>query len=98
MAADELKNAMALEQVEDLKASAQHSHDRDGHAAGNALLFDKQGNIRKLPIPSHDPNDPLNFSRWEKFAIIFCCCWFCKSLMFPWRARTPCLLIGGGEL
>jgi hypothetical protein len=48
------------------------------HVAGDALLIDGQGAIRCLPIPSNDPNDPLNFKTWEKIATIFCCCWFCK--------------------
>ncbi|KXJ92550.1 major facilitator superfamily domain-containing protein [Microdochium bolleyi] len=46
------------------------------HVAGDALLIDSQGRIRHLPIPSNDPNDPLNFKTWEKAATIFCCCWF----------------------
>ncbi|RAL07153.1 MFS general substrate transporter [Aspergillus homomorphus CBS 101889] len=40
------------------------------------LLIDETGRIRRLPVPSDDPNDPLNFSVWEKTAIIVCCCWF----------------------
>lgn len=48
------------------------------HAEGNALLFNKQGRVRKLPVPSDDPNDPLNFKWWEKYAVVFCCCWFCE--------------------
>ncbi|KAK7989079.1 hypothetical protein PG989_009394 [Apiospora arundinis] len=64
-------------------ASAQHNeHDRateasrQQHVEGNALLVDKQGQIRRLPIPSNSPNDPLNWKAWEKSAVIFCCCWF----------------------
>lgn len=49
------------------------------HIEGNALLIDRLGNVRKLPVPSKDPNDPLNFKPWEKWAVIFSCCWFCKS-------------------
>lgn len=48
------------------------------HIEGNALLIDRLGNVRRLPIPSQDPNDPLNFKPWEKWAVIFSCCWFCK--------------------
>lgn len=66
-------------------ASAQHNeHDRateasrQQHVEGNALLVDKQGQIRRLPIPSNSPNDPLNWKAWEKSAVIFCCCWFCE--------------------
>ncbi|EUC43019.1 hypothetical protein COCMIDRAFT_7490 [Bipolaris oryzae ATCC 44560] len=46
------------------------------HVKGNAFLVREDGQIRKIPVPSSNPNDPLNFSRWEKYGIIFCCCWF----------------------
>ncbi|KAL4804544.1 MFS general substrate transporter [Aspergillus unguis] len=39
-------------------------------------MIDSSGQIRQLPIPSKDPNDPLNFSSWEKLGIIVSCCWF----------------------
>lgn len=32
------------------------------HIEGSALLVNKQGGVRKLPVPSDDPNDPLNWS------------------------------------
>lgn len=48
------------------------------HSGGDALLVTADGKIRKLPVPSSDPNDPLNFRKWEKFGIILACCWFCK--------------------
>ncbi|PKS08114.1 hypothetical protein jhhlp_005389 [Lomentospora prolificans] len=50
--------------------------DSHGHIEGNALLVAKDGQVRKIPIPSSDPNDPLNFRKWEKYGIVFCCCWF----------------------
>ena len=59
------------------------------HVVGDALLFDKQGNIRRLPIPSNNPNDPLNYKTWEKAATIFCCCWFSKRAI---TLRTTWLL------
>ncbi|KAM0346428.1 hypothetical protein ACHAPU_005492 [Fusarium lateritium] len=46
------------------------------HVEGNALLVDRHGEIRKIPVPSSDPNDPLNFRPWEKWGLVFCCCWF----------------------
>ncbi|KJR88124.1 MFS transporter [Sporothrix schenckii 1099-18] len=46
------------------------------HIEGNALLVGRDGKIRRLPIPSTNPNDPLNFKTWEKAAVIVCCCWF----------------------
>ncbi|KIW88817.1 uncharacterized protein Z519_10301 [Cladophialophora bantiana CBS 173.52] len=46
------------------------------HIEGDAFLVDKHGRVRKLPVPSDDPSDPLRFRWWEKYAIVFCCCWF----------------------
>ncbi|ESU12735.1 hypothetical protein FGSG_06623 [Fusarium graminearum PH-1] len=57
------------------KPQADH-HDGHGHIEGNALIVDTKGEIRKIPVPSSDPNDPLNFRPWEKYGIVFCCCWF----------------------
>lgn len=51
-------------------------NDKHGHVGGNALLVNKEGKVRRIPVPSSDPNDPLNFRPWEKYAIVFCCCWF----------------------
>lgn len=42
------------------------------------VLVDEAGRIQRLPVPSDDPNDPLNFALWEKTGIVVCCCWFCK--------------------
>ncbi|EWZ99605.1 hypothetical protein NW765_005585 [Fusarium oxysporum] len=47
-----------------------------GHAEGNALLVDAHGHIRRLPVPSNNPNDPLNWKPWQKWAVIGTCCWF----------------------
>ncbi|KXL49918.1 MAG: hypothetical protein FE78DRAFT_36757 [Acidomyces sp. 'richmondensis'] len=44
--------------------------------AGDDELVDKSGNIRRIPIASTDPNDPLNFSKWRKLGVLICCCWF----------------------
>ncbi|CAG8062471.1 unnamed protein product [Penicillium salamii] len=40
------------------------------------VLVDETGEVQRLPVPSNDPNDPLNFTTWEKFGIILSCCWF----------------------
>lgn len=48
----------------------------DATPTGDALLVTSDGAIQKLPIPSSDPNDPLNYTSWEKAGIIFSCCWF----------------------
>ncbi|KAH7150335.1 major facilitator superfamily domain-containing protein [Dactylonectria estremocensis] len=63
-------SAEMLEDIE--KPSAQ----QDGYVEGNALLVDKQGNVRRVPVPSSNPNDPLNFKTWEKWGVIITCCWF----------------------
>ncbi|KAH7021361.1 major facilitator superfamily domain-containing protein [Microdochium trichocladiopsis] len=77
-----------MDHIDDARSGSANDHPEKpastgqaSHVAGDALLLDKQGNIRHLPIPSNDPNDPLNFKTWEKAAVIFCCCWFsCMSL------------------
>jgi hypothetical protein len=73
-----------MSEVEKGDAIASHKehdaeHSNGQHVSGSALLIDKQGNVRKLPIPTANPNDPLNWKKWEKAAVIFCCCWFCAS-------------------
>ncbi|KAJ5698060.1 hypothetical protein N7462_000065, partial [Penicillium macrosclerotiorum] len=40
------------------------------------VLVNASGHIQRLPVPSADPNDPLNFSVWEKTGVIVSCCWF----------------------
>ncbi|KAJ5730844.1 uncharacterized protein N7483_005352 [Penicillium malachiteum] len=40
------------------------------------VLVDAAGEIQWLPVPSDDPNDPLNFTVWEKTGVIVSCCWF----------------------
>jgi len=59
--------------IEEVK---QPGHAPDNHVKGNALLVGGDGQVRKIPVPSSDPNDPLNLRPWEKNGIIFCCCWF----------------------
>ncbi|KAK7951318.1 uncharacterized protein PG986_007046 [Apiospora aurea] len=67
------KKAASSQHKEDFRAAGSPSQQ---HVEGNALLVDKQGQIRRLPIPSNSPNDPLNWKPWEKAAVVFCCCWF----------------------
>lgn len=45
------------------------------------VLVDETGEVQRLPVPSNDPNDPLNFTTWEKFGIILSCCWFCELII-----------------
>jgi len=49
-------------------------------AGGDVLLVSEEG-LRKIPIPTDDPNDPLNFGKWKKAGIILTCCWFCKCAL-----------------
>ncbi|RMZ71981.1 HOL1 (member of major facilitator superfamily) [Pyrenophora seminiperda CCB06] len=74
------KPTPSINHVEDLKALPQQqpssSSKNNHHITGNALLVSNDGAVRRIPVPSSDPNDPLNFSPWEKNGIIFCCCWF----------------------
>lgn len=43
---------------------------------GNVELLDAAGNVRRIPVPSSDPNDPLNMGKWQKLAVLITCCWF----------------------
>ncbi|EED24414.1 conserved hypothetical protein [Talaromyces stipitatus ATCC 10500] len=40
------------------------------------ILVDADGLVQRLPVPSKDSNDPLNYSWKEKASIIVSCCWF----------------------
>jgi hypothetical protein len=57
-----------VELLEDVKPQGQNSE----------VLVDAAGDIQRLPVPSNDVNDPLNFTVWEKTGVIVSCCWFCK--------------------
>lgn len=75
MSQHDLKTSEIVVHDEGIEEKHQHIQ----HIAGSALLIDKNGTVRKLPIPSNNPNDPLNWKGWEKAVVIFCCCWFCES-------------------
>ncbi|KAL4864925.1 hypothetical protein BDV12DRAFT_158274 [Aspergillus spectabilis] len=47
-----------------------------GKPLGQHVLVDDNGQVQRLPVPSKDPNDPLNYTKWEKIGIIVSCCWF----------------------
>lgn len=70
----EEKKGSAFEEVEKIQNNLQSSD----HAVGNALLVGNDGHLRKVPVPSDNPNDPLNFLPWQKYGVILVCCWFCK--------------------
>lgn len=72
-----------IEFVEDVESS---TGGKSGAKDGD-LLVDASGDILRLPIPSADPNDPLNFTNWEKTGVILSCCWFCE-LASLWDTRN----------
>lgn len=76
MADDKPRPVNAMDHVDDAHTEKPSDAAEATHVVGDALLLDKHGKIRRLPIPSNDPNDPLNYKTWEKAATIFCCCWF----------------------
>lgn len=79
VSADQLdaeNNGVFLEQV----GSHKVVNTKD-HVAGNAFLVGGHGEVRLVPIPSANPNDPLNFTKWKKYGIIVACCWFCKFVV-----------------
>lgn len=52
-----------------------------GDEAGTARMTDARGNRLLIPSPSNDPNDPLNWSKAQKWwiTILVCCAIFCCS-------------------
>lgn len=71
-----------VELVEDIEPAI-----KDGdQKSKDGLLVNASGDILRLPIPSADPNDPLNFTFLEKMGVIVSCCWFCESLHLGRRA------------
>lgn len=72
-----------IEFVEDVEASTENGKGIGGKDGG--LLVDASGDILRLPVPSADPNDPLNFTKWEKMGVIISCCWFCEFYSFSVR-------------
>lgn len=72
-----------IEFVENVEASTEDGKGTGGNDDG--LLVDASGDILRLPVPSADPNDPLNFTRWEKMGVILSCCWFCELSLLSAR-------------
>lgn len=71
----------------DPKAQVEYLEEVGKIGAKPDVLVGENGEVQRLPVPSEDPNDPLNFSTWEKFGVIFSCCWFCG---FPASFNIPC--------
>ncbi|KAF4549102.1 Hypothetical protein D9617_23g005170 [Elsinoe fawcettii] len=66
------KIAADIEQLEVLdKAQVQANG-----SSGDVQLIGEDGAIRRIPIPSSNPNDPLSFFKWKKLGILIACCWF----------------------
>ena len=72
--------------VDEIEKATHLSKSSGGHAVGNALLVGGNGIVRRIPVPSSDPNDPLNFFPWQKYGVIVCCCWFCTF----WKLLNGC--------
>ncbi|CAI4219805.1 unnamed protein product [Parascedosporium putredinis] len=92
MTADIEANKASAAEIDNVKTLA----DSAEHAEGNAFLVDKHGAVRRVPVPSNNPNDPLNFKPWEKWAVIVTCCWFCNYIILPVSlayGRRPVFLV-----
>jgi hypothetical protein len=73
---DEKAQIQSIEGLED----GNGMKSRFTHVEGNALLVNRHGEVRLLPVPSTDPNDPLNFPKWMKAGSVVSCAWFGESL------------------
>ncbi|KAG5747967.1 hypothetical protein H9Q70_009351 [Fusarium xylarioides] len=60
---------------DDNQGKAMNVEDAVGNSAG-VLLYDDDGNVRNLPVPSCDPNDPLNFGIWRQRLILLAVCMY----------------------
>jgi hypothetical protein len=47
---------------------------------GDVVLVGNNHEVRKIPIPTDDPNDPLNWPKWRKMGVLGTCCWFGECL------------------
>ncbi|KAF4495992.1 MFS transporter SIT family, siderophore-iron:H+ symporter [Fusarium agapanthi] len=54
---------------------AMNVEDAVRNSAG-VLLYDDDGNVRNLPVPSCDPNDPLNFGIWRQRLVLLAVCMY----------------------
>jgi hypothetical protein len=72
----DMKNpSPAIESLENAKGEA--SAEAINRTQGDVLLVSATNHVRRIPVPTNDPNDPLNFNKWRKLGIVICCCWFC---------------------
>ncbi|KAK4580464.1 hypothetical protein LTR86_000667 [Recurvomyces mirabilis] len=66
------KTDMRAESIELAKNDTLHLNNH----TGDVDLLDSSGKVRRIPIPSADPNDPLNMSKWRKLGIIITTCFY----------------------
>lgn len=66
------KGVADLDHVEALKPPAVSAQNH-----GDVLLVSSE-DVRRIPVPTDNPNDPLNSKPWKKFVIVANCCWFGK--------------------
>ena len=60
----------SVKEVQDLKQNTLEVE----HVEGTVRLFDSNGHIRKIPIPSDDPADPLSWSGWKRCLVLLSLC------------------------
>ena len=68
------KETPALDHVEALKPTTVSAQNH-----GDVLLVTSD-DVRRIPVPTDNPNDPLNSKPFKKFMIVANCCWFGKLL------------------
>jgi hypothetical protein len=72
------KTSVSAEEMEFESAGGKLEREQVEHVSGDVLMISGNDKVRRIPIPSDDPNDPLKFSKWKKMGIVFTCCWFCE--------------------
>ncbi|KAK6425309.1 hypothetical protein LTR81_002337 [Elasticomyces elasticus] len=66
---------MSIEDAKDHVVQVEHVKGEKIKEDGAVLLV-ADSVLQKIPIPSNDPNDPLNFSRIRKMTVLLTTCWF----------------------
>lgn len=59
----------------------------DVAAAGLSKVYERHGRVDLIPMPSDDPQDPLNWPAWRKNTLLGLVAW--HTLMGPFAVRTP---------
>jgi hypothetical protein len=71
-------SSFSVEQLELDGGKGKQEH----YNVGDVVMISGTNDARRIPIPSDNPNDPLNFSTWRKIGIVFTCCWFCECSIY----------------